>query len=651
MESLREEPAAPRPKGAGARGAVQTISDRLIDDVAERFRTNQQLRRSLPGWGRISLDRQLPFLFAYRRRDTPDPGTHRLVVGEAAYVRVSAEAAKRRDAARLVTRVADVGVELFGAYLVVELWSAHRQHARPELEAVQQPGFRVVHRAPPELEATVDTLAEALGRIRIRGRSAMVSVVRASSVAPPGCSPLLTTRKGVAPAAHVIGVEVSPVYQTTDGTTFPLVLRDLHRGLSRALKKTVFQFGRARTTHRPAHYSSLGRSALVKAVWDTDRQLAAISDRFDFILSVTPVNTRQVWNAFRRSGFEKLPRLHYRPLTVAPGQVKRELFSIPVDRIEDPELAWLFRQKQHELDRELTALFDRDTPRFRYGSLQLYGPVDDRLHQDAISLLEQLPSRVRSRRPDKVDARAFAARARDELAYFRQQAAGVEGRVAIRDDISGLIVSKGGLNVPADLSIPAARLEPLIQHEVGTHVLTHINGSAQPFRQLHAGLAGYDELQEGVAVLAEHLVGGLTPARLRLLAARVAAVRLMLDGATFVDTFRELDRRHDFNQQTAFAVTLRVFRGGGLTKDAAYLRGLTSVLAFLQGGGELETLLIGKIGFEHLGLVRELLRRKVLRTPPLKPRYLSDPGAIARLRELALPGTTLVNLVTERSGT
>ncbi|NIQ16470.1 MAG: DUF1704 domain-containing protein, partial [Candidatus Dadabacteria bacterium] len=68
------------------------------------------------------------------------------------------------------------------------------------------------------------------------------------------------------------------------------------------------------------------------------------------------------------------------------------------------------------------------------------------------------------------------------------------------------------------------RVEALLQHEIGTHALTYFNGLSQPFKQLCIGLSGYEELQEGLAVLAEYLVGGLSKPRLRLLAGRVVAV-------------------------------------------------------------------------------------------------------------------------------
>ena len=153
----------------------------------------------------------------------------------------------------------------------------------------------------------------------------------------------------------------------------------------------------------------------------------------------------------------------------------------------------------------------------------------------------------------------------------------------------------------------------MVQHEVGTHVLTFINGRAQPFRLLCAGLAGYDELQEGLAVLSEYLVGGLSAARLRLLAARVIAVKCMTDGADFIETFNTLCNDHGFTRRTAFGITARVHRSGGLTKDATYLRGLVSVLRYLRGGGGIEPLLVGKIGMDDLSVMEELLRRKILR--------------------------------------
>jgi uncharacterized protein (TIGR02421 family) len=384
---------------------------------------------------------------------------------------------------------------------------------------------------------------------------------------------------------------------------------------------------------------------VVKAVWEVDRKLAEVSNAFDLLLQVTPTNTDEAWTEFRRRRFEVAPEFSSRPLKVDPTLAKRELFQIPIERIEDPTLAQLFRDQQVSLDRKLTLLADRGGSQFLYGSLQLYGRVDEPLLNLAHQILNRVPSRSRDESPrGAADAKAFAARATEEIEHYRSLHPAVRGTVEVRTDLAGMMVSRGNLLIGVRTKVPRSRVEALIAHEVGTHIVTYVNGRAQPFRQLSIGLPGYDELQEGIAVLSEYLVGGLSRPRLRLLAARVLAAHRMVEGADFVEVFRELDRAHDFAQRTAFNIAMRVFRGGGLTKDLVYLRGLVGVLAYLRDGGALEPLLVGKLGPDHVPIIKELQWRKVLVPPPLRPRYLDDPGAVRRLAGLR-QGVSVLDLV------
>ncbi|MHC4135686.1 MAG: tyrosine/phenylalanine carboxypeptidase domain-containing protein, partial [Planctomycetota bacterium] len=316
-----------------------------------------------------------------------------------------------------------------------------------------------------------------------------------------------------------------------------------------------------------------------------------------------------------------------------------------IERVEDPTLAWLFREKRRELDLQINLLLERDSPRALYSSLQLFGPVEDELLATAQRILQEIPARSREDSAGgTLDAEAFAAEARAELAYYRRKQPDLPNEVRVRDDMVGLMVSRGNLLVGREARIPASRVEALLQHEVGTHVLTYYNGAQQPFQQLHCGLAGYEGLQEGLAVLAEYLVGGLSRPRLRLLAARVVAVRSLIEGARFDDTFHLLSGLHGFNRKTAFTVTMRVYRGGGLTKDAIYLRGLVQVCDYLRRGGDLDTLFVGKIAADHVPMILELQRRKILYTPALRPRYLKHPVA-ARSLERVRNGLAVLDLV------
>jgi uncharacterized protein (TIGR02421 family) len=218
----------------------------------------------------------------------------------------------------------------------------------------------------------------------------------------------------------------------------------------------------------------------------------------------------------------------------------------------------------------------------------------------------------------------------------------------VRDDITGVFVSKGNLLIGRDARVPRLHVAATLAHEIGTHVLTYYNGQQQPLREFYTGMAGYEPLQEGLAVLAEYLVGGLSRARLRLLAGRVIAVQSIFQGADFIETFCILHKQYNFSQANAFNIAMRVYRGGGYTKDAVYLRGLMNLLSYLAQGGELEMLLLGKISHEQLSFVKELQWRKVLTPAVLRPRYLDQPETqqrLARIRE----GASILELTSEET--
>ena len=87
---------------------------------------------------------------------------------------------------------------------------------------------------------------------------------------------------------------------------------------------------------------------------------------------------------------------------------------------------------------------------------------------------------------------------------------------------------------------------------------------------------------------------------------------------------------------------MRVFRAGGLTKDAVYLRGLLELIDHLVAGGDLDTLLLGKMPLTAVPLVGDLHRRGLLKDALLRPRYLDDPSArdrLAGLREVRSPSS------------
>ncbi len=625
------------------------IPDDLINTITERLTEGKRVRRRLSGKGRINIDRPLPFLCIYRfPDDRDDKGTAHLVLGEGSYLIASSDEAVEVSLSALVEAVAKVLAGKFGAFLIIEIWSAKNSPEENTVEAGFQPKakFRIFTAKLDEIPSTVEVLAKSLQSLNIPGFISEVEIKEGGISSPPEMTSLLTTTATKNISCLMIGLEVTPVYRDVEtGKIYPSTLRLLHRKLSQVFQQAFFEFAHVQTSQRPTYPQMLGRRAMVKATWNADAELSALNETFNYLLAVTPVNTEQAFVEFKKSKFECLPVFHYRLLAVDPEDLKRRLYSISFERIEDPTMAYLLRDKRIELDRQISLIEDRETPRFLYGSLQLFPPVENELMRLAETILNDLQSSENSDAGEKLDAAEIAERARSEIAYYRNIYPELTAKVQISsDNPPGLMVSQGNLLIGEHTNISGSRVEALLQHEVGTHIVTYFNGRAQPLRQLYSGMPNYEQLQEGLAVLSEYLVGGLNGARLRILAARVVAVRRLTEGASFVDVFRELHQIYGYSARTAFNIAMRVFRGGGLTKDAVYLRGLIELLQYLAENNEIESLFVGKIGAEHVSIIRELQLREVLRPAPLVPRYMSFPQTAKKLTQLR-NGLTVIDLI------
>jgi uncharacterized protein (TIGR02421 family) len=371
-----------------------------------------------------------------------------------------------------------------------------------------------------------------------------------------------------------------------------------------------------------------------------DHELADTATSIRFLLDVTPVNLVEARREFFADG--ATPAFEYAPLEDDPEVTAARLSSIAIDDVEDAALAQLLFAKRRELGLQLEMLRCRASREFLELSIGLYGEVSAALLADAESLLGAIEAPA-AERAERLDAEAFATQAEAELDHYRAIHPDLDAHVEIRADSSGVMVSNGNLLIAPTVAVPAGRVQALLHHEIGTHIVTHVNGTRQPLRLLGAGLANYDETQEGLAVFAEHLVGGLTARRLRQLAARVIAVHQMTLGETFQAVHGHLVD-NGVAPVEAFTITMRVFRSGGLTKDAVYLRGLRSVVSHIASGGSLDALWLGKMSLADVAHVVALRERGALHDPLLLPRYLSEPGAQARLAAIS-SATSPVDLI------
>lgn len=628
----------------------EAVTASVIEDVTARLAANKRVRQVLPGGGILHMDRLLPFLCIYRRNPARrDEGTARLVMSEAAYLCAPGLATHRNGLRKLIQAISETAIKHLGAFMVLEIWTSDDRQEKDEQTgeiSLPRAEFRIQPRRPHRPNGTVVTMGLALQQIRVHRRSAKVQIELKSDNHPAGMTELMSESVETEIGCHVLGLEVRPIFRDpASGDVCVRVAGSFGRQLSLALKKSFFAFALNRTDVRPQHYFALGTSRLAKQALTVDHKLAELSREFKFLLLVTPINAERSWASFVESKFRKEPSFQYRPLNQDPFLLKRRLMNIRTEKVDNPTLAYIFRQTQSELDRQITMLADVGTKCFLPGSLQVFDGVDSKLEKLARNILETTRKLERDSEAEMVDAAQFAQLAQEEIRHYQTQSPSFNAQATIRDDIfSGLLVAGSELLIGNQTRINRHRANALLQHEVGTHLVTYFNGANQPLRLLQVGLAGYDAMQEGLAVLSEYLVGGLTVGRLRTLAARVIAVDQMIQGKPFTDVFAQLVDEFGFEARTAYTITLRVFRGGGLTKDSLYLQGLVEIIDYIAKDGDLEPLLVGKIAVEHVPMVKELLLCGVLKSPPLRPRYLDDPIALQRL-EAINSETTVLGLI------
>lgn len=589
---------------------ISKLNDKSIEQILTQLEENTEVNAILPGGGILHIEKEVPYLVIYRKK-TDDPETSRIVISESSYLIIGDKDLK--DYKKLLYQISDKLSVIFNTYMLFEIYAGDH-HSNTFL--IKGPAKK--------LPTSLDVLKKELDKINniYSGLYLQAEIKDTPHRHAEGEEALMGVVETKKCGAVVISLEIPPVYRNKEGQFYPVFFRNFRDYIVGAIHKFMYSFIRVQTSYEIPTSTALGRKNLKDKVFEIDRELSQIECSYQFLWLVSPSNIHEIKETFFKSNYKKLLDYHYRLLPVDPDVLKRKLFNLKIEDIDDPAMSYLFRDKREELDQQITMLNERGTRNFFYNGIRLYKGVTKDLKKEASEVLGEIKEEEVDEKTSLINSRDFSSLARKEFEYFRQQDENFKCKVHIRKDVNIMMVSQGELYIPEDYKMKEQEARALVQHEVGTHVLTFHNGSQQPLQQLRIGLADYDPLQEGLAVMSEYLVDGLTANRLRTLAGRVIAGAALMDGADFREIFRLLMLNYGFSHERSFNITSRIMQGGGFLKDIIYLQGLVDLRQYLKEGGEYEPLLAGKFGIKHIGIIKELTNRGILKPGMLRPSYL-----------------------------
>ncbi|MDR4505114.1 MAG: flavohemoglobin expression-modulating QEGLA motif protein [Candidatus Scalindua sp.] len=417
----------------------------------------------------------------------------------------------------------------------------------------------------------------------------------------------------------VLPTEVKKIFMKENtGDVYPLVLPELKEVLKQSILKTALYFSKYHTNKNHSKKAVLLSSNLESSILNLDKQLYHLARGIETLTYINPQNIAVEKKRFFSKNYNYVPSFTYKHLDINPYEFREKLYRLPVDDIRDVSIQQFYRDVIDAYAIKVDLIASVGKEKFLYNSLRYYGEPSENDNKTAEFLL--FAKEFEPNEASTIDAAgirdAFLAAIDKHL---------IKCRVLLTDNIiaNAMVKSTSRLIlINRAACINKRELNALIHHELEVHMLTTVNSENQKLKIFRLGLPGNTCTQEGLAVLSEYMTGNLTLQRLKVLALRVIAVKMMIKDYDFSRTFKILVDDYALNQNEAFKITARVYRGGGFTKDFLYLRGLRMALQQFKIC-DISPLFVGKTSFEYLDIINELIQRKMIDPPVMLPYFLT----------------------------
>ncbi len=409
----------------------------------------------------------------------------------------------------------------------------------------------------------------------------------------------------------VLATEVSKIYcDELAGTTYPSVINAIKEGFKSAVINTVMEFTQKKTNLIIKNKVNLLSSEIDPDLLRIDTQLYNLTKDFELLSIINPVNLETEKKKFFRRKFKINPAFRYKQLNSNPFEFKRKLASIPVEKIKDISIQSMYVDTINAFMDKVDLIGNLGSDKFLYNSLRYFGEPSKKDIDNAQFLMYCPEFR------DAKDQEIYTVKEAEKLFLEASGYYGFKFKVAITPNIVSkalVLNSKKTVVLKKGAKFSKRGIDGLVEHEIGVHMATTMNALMQPLKIFTIGLPVNTKTQEGFAVLAEYLSDNMNLIRLRELAIRVLGIRSMVEGNDFKTTFSKLVEEHGMTPDDAYYLNTRIYRGGGFTKDYLYLKGLSTILCYLNRKIPLKNMLIGKTSIEYRDVIYEMVEREMLK--------------------------------------
>lgn len=355
-----------------------------------------------------------------------------------------------------------------------------------------------------------------------------------------------------------------------------------------------------------------------------DKTISDISGEMDFYSLLTPVNQEEERSRFfdlLKEGREYNPLFKYKKKDLKG--YKDELVHISGELDAGSDLENIFKKKIGFTLKQIDLLESSDSS-FGEKAVSLHGTPSNECIEEALKILAESKDTGYSFPEETVSPEEMASIISSEM-----EKKDLDWKCTISSKIVPKVTVSGKertIYINSRINYTQDEVDRLKVHEVRVHIFRGANGHLQPYRIFAEGLAGYNETEEGLAIVAEEKTGVLErdTRQMKLYSGRALAAKICLE-ESFYDSFKKLCEF--FPEYMAYRLAERAKRGledtsnkGCMTKGFHYISGWLEVKKFLSNGGKLDILYTGKIGVKDSGCVKKLLEEGVLK----KAEYLPD---------------------------